>query len=274
MKFGELTAPEINAAASKAVALLPIAATEQHGPHLGTTTDSDIVTAIARHAEEALPRQIILCPTMPFGASHHHLGFGGTISLPVDTFALVIVELVKSLLKSGFERIVLLNGHGGNIAPASHALSMLAENHVMGKQPNVALATYWEMANPAFTSPPLESPIVRHACEYETSLMLHLHPERVHLDRVQLADIPTPRRYFDWEREGPPDGVTMHQAFHYITTNGTLGQPHLATADKGAYLFDEAVKATVRFIEQFAQWPLLKDRRPIAYNPHTNGAHR
>jgi creatinine amidohydrolase len=188
MKLEEMTAPEVRAAAAASIALLPIGAHEQHGAHLATSTDSAIVTAIAERVEAQLSARVVLCPTLPFGASHHHQAFGGTISFSVDVFARVVMQLVESLLLCGFKRVILLNGHGGNIIPASQALVMLAESHTSSAQSNIALATYWELAGTAFNAPPLESPSVRHGCEYETSLMLHLCPSRVQMDKAY----PTP----------------------------------------------------------------------------------
>src|SRR5690606_30371251 len=113
---------------------------------LAVSTDSAILTALAERVEKNLPREIVLCPTLCFGSSHHHLGFAGTMSLSPETYVQVLLDVTESLLSSGFRRIVLLNGHGGNIAPANHALGILSHRHDDELQPNIALATYWEMA--------------------------------------------------------------------------------------------------------------------------------
>src|SRR4051812_17830777 len=115
--------------AEKKVVILPLGAMEQHGPHLAVSTDTDIVTMVAMAAEQRLPEKVVLCPTMSFGSSHHHLSFGGTMSLSPVIYTQVIVDLVSSLLKDGFRRIVLLNGHGGNITPVKQALSVLSASY-------------------------------------------------------------------------------------------------------------------------------------------------
>src|SRR6201996_145838 len=87
----------IGTGAADKVVILPLGAIEQHGPHLAVSTDTDIVTMVALGAEEQLNEQIILCPTLSVGSSHHHLPFGGTLSLSPMLYTQVIVDLVSSL---------------------------------------------------------------------------------------------------------------------------------------------------------------------------------
>jgi creatinine amidohydrolase len=262
VKLAELTSVEVAHNASTTVALLPIAATEQHGPHLAVSTDCALVTHIAERAEAALPQELVLCPSLPYGASHHHLGFAGTLSLSHEVFTQVVVELVESLLQSGFRRIVLLNGHGGNITPAKQALAILSHRHDDTQQPNIALATYWELGGAAFTgAPPLESPALSHACEYETSMMLHLFPERVRFEQASTATRPPTNNYIGWEEELPACGVTMSKRTHFISSLGSSGRPDLATASKGAHLLQSASAAFITFLHEFKSWPLMDDLR-------------
>src|SRR2546423_2317145 len=128
MLFSAASYISINQQADKVV-LLPLGAMEQHGPHLAVSTDSDIVSHIAIQAEKQRNADILLCPTLPFGSSHHHLSFGGTISISITTYTQLLVELVESLLQNGFRRIVLLNGHGGNITPVKQVLTILSNKY-------------------------------------------------------------------------------------------------------------------------------------------------
>ncbi len=108
------------------------------------------------------PDKILLCPTLPFGSSHHHLHFGGTISITSSTYIQVVIELVESLIQNGFRRIVLLNGHGGNIIPVKQALTMLSYKLDNLHNINIVLATYWELAGNSFRGgPPMESPALK-----------------------------------------------------------------------------------------------------------------
>jgi creatinine amidohydrolase len=262
VKLDELTSPQIAQFAAETVAVLPIAATEQHGPHLAVSTDTAIATHLAERAEDALPEDVVLCPALPFGASHHHLGFAGTLSLSQETFTSVLIELVESLLQSGFRRIVLLNGHGGNITPARQALSILSQSHDDTLQPNIALATYWELGSGAFCGEaPMESPALSHACEYETSMMLYLFPKRVLMAQAQRATRPPANEYIAWEDEQPYRGVSMTKCTHFISSIGSSGRPDLATTVKGEYLLQRAGEAAIEFLRDFKDWPLLEDLR-------------
>jgi creatinine amidohydrolase len=265
VKLVELTSPQVAQVAAEAVAVLPIAATEQHGPHLAVSTDFALVTHVAERAEAALPDDVVLCPSLPFGASHHHLGFAGTMGLSHETFTRALVELVESLLQSGFRRIVLLNGHGGNITPGKQALSILSHRYDDSLQPNIALATYWELGGAAFSGEaPMESPALSHACEYETSMMLHLFPERVLLAQAQRATRPPKNAYIAWEEEQPARGVSMSKRTHFISSLGSSGRPDLATAEKGEHLLQRAGDALIAFLREFKEWPLLEDLRADA----------
>jgi creatinine amidohydrolase len=263
MKLITLTSPEVAAAAPRSIAVLPLGAIEQHGPHLAVSTDTAIVTRLAEAAEAARAAQLVLCPTLPFGASHHHLGFAGTLSLSHRLYADAVVELVESLLASGFRRVVLLNGHGGNITPVRQALAALSHAHRAEPDLLIALAVYWELAGQAFAGePPLASPALSHACEYETSLMLHLFPERVHLERARRAQRPPANGYIPWEDEHPARGITMVKPTHTISSNGSSGEPALATPAKGEHLFQRALAALLDFLDAFATWPPMKELTP------------
>src|SRR2546421_781318 len=112
MRFHEMTAPQLRQVPrDSTVVLAPIAACEQHSRHLPTFTDTILVTAVAEGVEQRLPQQVLLLPTLWLGASSHHLPFGGTLSLEVDTHVTVLCELLTPLLDDGFRRVMLLNGH-------------------------------------------------------------------------------------------------------------------------------------------------------------------
>jgi len=258
MLFANETYSTLNAAADKIV-LLPLGAVEQHGLHLATGTDTHIVTKIAEAAERQRINDIILTPTFAYGSSHHHISFGGTISISADLYTQVLRELITSLTQTGFRKIILLNGHGGNITPARQALALLSKDLDATVQPNIALVTYWELAGTAFAGDsPMESPALSHACEYETSLMLHLFPEKVFMDKVQRAARPEQNGYIPWEDDVPYKGVTMFKQTAFISSNGSSGEPQLGTTWKGAHLFDRATTALIQFADAFKTWPLMQ----------------
>lgn len=258
MLFSSLTAPELRTSANEMVVLLPLGAIEQHGPHLSVSTDTDIVTRVAQEAEKTLSNYLLLCPTLPFGSSDHHISFGGTISIGAELYTQVIIDLVTSLLKSGFRKIVLLNGHGGNSTPVKQALSVLSRNFDTDCQPNIVLATYWELAGAVFAGiKPMESPALSHACEYETSLMLHLFPEKVQFEKAARAKRPADNGYIPWEDDIPYRGITQVKQTAFISDNGSSGEPQKGTAEKGEHLFSHASNSLITFLNSFKNWPLL-----------------
>jgi creatinine amidohydrolase len=120
--------------------------------------------------------------------------------------------------------------------------------------------TYWELAGKIFSGePPMESPALSHACEYETSLMLHLFPGKVFQGRIQRAERPESNGFIPWEDDEPYKGVTMIKQTEFISGNGSSGEPQLATSGKGKHLFDHAVESLVRFLDSFKSWPFLEN---------------
>lgn len=258
MLYTNHTYQDIGQAAKEKILLLPLGATEQHGPHLAVSTDTDIVTSLAMAAEKILTDTVLLCPSLAVGSSDHHLSFGGTISMPAPFYTELIVHMVQSLLGNGFRKIVLLNGHGGNITPVKQALSILSSRFDASFQPNIVLATYWELAGKTFAgAAPMETPALSHACEYETSLMLHLFPVKVWMDKVQRAERPASNGYIPFEDDEAYRGLTMFKQTAFISSNGSSGQPALATAAKGKHLFEHALLALTDFLQAFNQWPSL-----------------
>jgi len=260
MLYVNSSASQISQQVNNMVVLLPIGAIEQHGPHLSVSTDTDLVTAVAQEAEARCKSDLLLCPTLPFGSSHHHLTLGGTLSISVALYTQVLVDLVSSILDNGFRRIILLNGHGGNITPARQALAILSAKYDGVLNPNIAMATYWELASDYFAgNSEMATPALSHACEYETSLMLHLYPYKVFPGSIERAKRPASNGYIPWEDDEPYKGVTMVKQTRYISSNGSSGEPQLGTAEKGEFLFKHAVEALVRFATAFKTWPFSTD---------------
>ena len=159
--------------------MVPLGATEQHGPHLPTGTDYFTVESLAREAAAIASRRVpvIVTPALPFGSSDHHFVFGGTLSLSTETYYRVVRELVESLVTDGFTRIFLVNGHGGN-----HELAQLVARDVALKRPvRVAAGSYWTIAWDALVNAEAHRGrrLPGHAGDFETSIVLSLRPELV-----------------------------------------------------------------------------------------------
>jgi creatinine amidohydrolase len=247
-----LTWPEVERlnVASKIV-LLPLGSFEQHGPHLPLTTDSDLVTAVARGLEAKRPKKILCLPTLWPGHSTHHLRFPGTLSVHQMPYIQLIVELCEGIVSMGAKKVFLLNGHGGNDVPVRAALRELKDRY---PRTTFVFASYWSLAVKTIkevrTS---ELGGIGHACELETSLMLHLHPDRVKLARAK-RDGPKhtdPYRKTDMQYGRP---VYVVNEFHEVTRTGTIGHPDLATAAKGKRFLTGIVAEVIAFVDAFSQW--------------------
>jgi creatinine amidohydrolase len=221
--FAELTAPAIREIPRESTLIVaPIAACEQHGPHLPVFTDTILATAVAEGVERALPDRVLLLPTLWLGASDHHLPFGGTLTASLPTYEAMLLDLLTPALDSGFGRVLVLNGHGGNNDPLRVALRRLDRIY-----PRAILsgAAYWDLAAEevaGLCQGPLKG--VGHACEVETSLMLHLRPDLVRRDLIRDDPDMTPDALA---------GVTWARDFGRKTDHGVVGHPERADAEKG-----------------------------------------
>src|SRR2546423_895895 len=128
MKHGECRWPQTNENLNR-VAVAPLGSLEQHGHHLPMLTDTMIITEVARRSEAELASEATFLPTLWMGASDHHLAYPGTVSVDNNNYVLLVEDLVESLLRAGFKRIFLLNGHGGNITPGRQAIYNVQLRH-------------------------------------------------------------------------------------------------------------------------------------------------
>src|SRR5437763_2639397 len=145
MRFHDMTWPLLRQVSRDAtVVVAPIAACEQHSRHLPTFTDTILVTAVAEEVEQRLPRHVLLLPTQWFGASSHHARFGATLSAEVDTHIDMLCDLLVPLLEDGYQRLLVLNGHGGNIDTMHVALRRLMTRY---RDRILTAASYWELAD-------------------------------------------------------------------------------------------------------------------------------
>jgi len=246
MKFSEMTAGQLaEVDRDKTLIVLPIAAVEQHGPHLPTGTDTIICEAVARAVEQNDSESILLLPTVWLGASSHHLRFGATLTAELSTYITTLVEIASSLLGEGYRRVMFLNGHGGNIDPMRVALRELQPEF-----PDTILTAgcYWSPAEDAINNV-LEGDhkFVGHACEFETSLIMHLRPELVDRAKVRDAGHLLPDQV---------QGMFVCRDMHQRTEAGATGRADLASAEKGAALFDAVVAGVTRFVRTMLDEPL------------------
>jgi len=246
MRFHDLTWPLLREVPrGQVVVISPIAACEQHSLHLPTYTDTLLVTAVAEGVEQRLPSQVLLLPTLWLGASAHHFRFGATLSASVDTHVDIICDILTPLLEDGYQRLLVLNGHGGNIDTMQVALRRLQPRF---RDRQLTAASYWDLAEKELAVL-AEGPRKKmgHACEFETSMILALRPDLVR--REQIKDDPVP--------EDPVlRGLYIAEDMKQRTDHGAAGYPERATAEKGKAMLAASIERTVEVVQTLLRRPL------------------
>jgi creatinine amidohydrolase len=238
MQLREMTSQEVNSLDRATIVLTPFGAMEQHGAHLPLETDALIAERLALRLDESCDGRLLVLPTQWLGLSTHHMSFAGTISASVDTYLALAAEIIGSIAHAGFQKVVVLNAHGGNSSALDVVLTKLRLSY-----PNtrIVLVTYWNIAAQQLNAS-RESAAggMGHACELETSLVLAEKPSVVHTDRME-ADGRWPTSRFlakDMLIGGP---AVVSRAFAEISKHGGVGDPRTASAEKGQKFFEAIV---------------------------------
>jgi creatinine amidohydrolase len=239
-----MTWQEVDALSRDIVVVIPTGSLEQHGPHLPLFTDTILATAVAEAAEAKLSDVVLLTPTLWLGASGHHLAFSGTLSASFETYMGAIENVVESLEPHGFRKFFIVNGHGGNTEPNGVAMRRLKQKH-----PHLTVGHSGYFGPVAKeVAEIMEGPVkeMRHACEAEASLIMHLRPKLVRRDKLRDDGLyPTPQVF------------GMIHTFDEMTEQGSLGYATKATAEKGAKIFSVAVERMVEQLHRLADGYVL-----------------
>ncbi len=240
--YDQLTWVEIRAAvAAQKVVLLPVGSVEQHGPHLPLDVDNLLPRGVCVRAAESAPSELLILPTVSYGYNEHALDFPGTVHVSHETFIRYMLDVVLSVAHAGFERILIVDGHGSN----EHLCEFVARRAMLQSDALVASLMWTGLAAEAFERI-RESGTggAAHACELETSAYLHLEPSRVQMDKavdhlggaagdegsaylsVDLTRGWGPARLVNWTSSATPNGVS--------------GCPTLATEEKGRVVIEAA----------------------------------
>ncbi|MBC9985310.1 creatininase family protein [Haloferax sp. AS1] len=219
MRLSEATWTEI-ADLDADLAVLPVGSTEQHGPHAPLGTDALNAESVAEAGIEAFDGEAVVGPTIPVGVAEEHRAFDGTLWVSPDTFRAYVRETIESLAHHGFDRVVVVNGHGGNI----DALAELCRR-VSRTGDVYAVAFTW------FDAVGDHSSDMGHGGPLETALLRHTHPELVREDRIDEARAGGSDRWGEWV-----SGVNLAHDSDEFTDNGVVGDPAEGNADRGAEL--------------------------------------
>jgi creatinine amidohydrolase len=249
---------------SHKVVLIPVGHTEQHGFHLPLSTDTDIIGAIASGVANQMPYSASSLPAWPYGVSTHRQAFAGTLNAGGRAFEDFWGAVLDVLVARGFDRMYLLSGHGGNCSFLQNVVKYAGERHR-----RIFCATAWLYLSDAQGSQILErcrqSPIggMGHACELETSLILHLRPELVHMDRVvdETDFTATPNYYMDWNEGG---ALIANPPWDDDTRTGAYGAGSLATPEKGKIWLEAAIQEKSAHVLEIHEQQQRREARRIA----------
>lgn len=248
-RYNRLTWPEINeAVAMQKVVILPTGSTEQHGPHLPLDVDAFLAESVCLEAGRRAPDRILVLPPVSFGLNRHHIDFPGTIHIEPEVFINFCLSITKSVAYHGFAKILLVNGHGSN----TPLVDLVARKTVLETPSLCASLNYYTLGIEAFNRVK-ETPVIAHADEFETSLYLHLAPERVQMDKA-VAGNDVVGKYMS------SDSIFPHVRFSDYwgrwTTVGVHGDPTAATAEKGRIIWEAIVPALIEIVDEFCAWPV------------------
>ncbi len=250
MYMDRLSAAQVMALSRDTIVVLPLASIEQHGPHLPVGTDSFIGQGIVDLLEAECPETLLMLPMLKFGCSEHHMFFGGTLTLTHETFEQVALEVIESMYRHGFRRFLITNSHGGNRSVGG----VIAEKASIHWPDAQTIFASWFQLAAAKLKPLVEGayPSVGHACEFETSVMMVLHPDLVNMKKAQddgpASDVPP----FKGDLLGG-SSAAWARPFHVMTKRGVFGRPTLATPRKGQRILDVTIGEYKVMLE--AAWP-------------------
>lgn len=251
--LAEMTREQIKRVAPNAIAVLPTAAIEQHGPHAPIITDTLLCGTVAQRAAEAAASQVqvLVAPVFCYGNSHHHRPFAGVLSLSSPTYIAAVTDVLEGLARSGFRKIIVLNGHGGNTD--SNAVIGLDFVHRLGHNVSIATGAYWDIARAALVEKGLlpSSQIPGHAGRFETSMVMALRPDLIDQTALQQEV-----RDLSQEKGGlfaALAGATMQKHGAWAASPGYTDNPAASSAAEGQALLEVVVQRVSEFFIGFNQ---------------------
>ena len=218
------------------LALLPVGSTEQHGPHAPLGTDTLTARAIADAAAETYDGEVIVAPAVPVAIAEEHRQFTGSLWVSPETFRAYVRETIASLAHHGWNRVVVVNGHGGNVGALGEVCS-----HVVRHDDAYALPFTW------FEGVGEHASDMGHGGPLETALLRHVEPELVREDRIEMARKKAATRWGEWISR-----VNLAVDSAEFTENGVVGDPAEGDAERGEELLALASAALVELLETIA----------------------
>jgi creatinine amidohydrolase len=240
----------------RVVAILPVGAVEQHGPHLPVRVDAAINAGIVARAVELMPSDCmaLVLPMMPFGKSDEHLAFPGTLTLSYETLGRVWYELGESVHRAGIRKILFLNSHGGQ----PQLLEIVCRD-LRVKLGTFAVTAMWPRLidmNELFDAGENRHGI--HGGQSETSVMLHLYPDLVEMNRAENFVPLSVQIERESEMLSPEGAASFGWQAQDLHPKGACGDATKATADLGSITVERAAARLLVLIEEISRYPLSR----------------
>lgn len=245
MIWDQLTTEETEKINKTTPVIILLSATEQHGPHLPLSTDRNIGEHFLQELNRLMEKEVILLPTIPIGCSEHHMDFCGSLTFKHTTFKILIEEMVESMCIHGFKNFLFLNSHGGNQGIGQVILEALGNKY---PQSQFSFITWWKIAVEELKKINTSGPGgTGHAGEFETSLMLHIAPKLVRKQHLK----PPSNQLFDPLVGDMINGpqISYFQIIKEISANGVVGNPSIASKEKGKKISQIITSKLVDFIK-------------------------
>lgn len=249
IKWNELTQLEFADYKEKAAVLINFASTEQHSYHLPVGTDAFLGQAVTETTAKLCKTPVLLLPQVCYGYSPHHRFAPGFVTIPQKLLVEYACSICDSVYENGFRKMFLINSHGGNQVYLSAVINEMGEKY--GTEFALKELRYWDVAGKRI-SEIRESKLggMGHAGEFETSIMMYIHPELVHPERIKKCNPVPGDPWFQRDLLGFKK-YQKYANFNQFNPEGHVGQPHLASKEKGEKLFKAVTEELAAFIDYF-----------------------
>jgi len=251
-RYNRLTWEEMNEAIGmQKLVILPTGSTEQHGRHLPLDVDVFLTETVCLEVGKRAPDRVLVLPPVAYGLNMHHIDFPGTIHIEPETFIAFCLNITKSVAYHGFKKILIVNGHGSN----GPLVNLVARKTVLATESLCASTSYFPFAMEAFKKVK-DTQVIAHSDEFETSLYLHLAPERVRKEKAAADNDVMGKHMSSDSTSNYP--VRFSDFWGRWTKTGVHGDPTTATAEKGKIIFEASVSGLIEVVDEWRAWPIAE----------------